>query len=151
MNHHEYCTIFLSNLNLKYTIFFFFFFSFNRKEFLTSHIKRVHNLSDARVCQICSKVIKTKADFKTHQLTHIDSKLPKLQCKLCDAQLKNDNSMRKHMKRHNDTEHTCQICNRVYYNKLSLNEHMRYMHSGSEQACKMCEKVFRTSHQLKVS
>lgn len=99
-------------------------------------------------------MFKKKADFVQHQLMHnIDAghrETPRLTCDICGAHLKNENSMRKHMERHGDSEHVCQLCDRVYYNRLSLDEHMRYMHSESDHSCTSCPKKFRTVHQLKV-
>lgn len=126
-------------------------FSFTRQEFLDSHIKRVHHLIDAHACEICLKVLKSKADYKSHQLSHQNESQQKLRCNICGAHLKNENSMKKHMQRHNDVEHNCTICDRVYFNQLSLNEHMRIMHNGQEQTCTFCAKSFRTTQRLKVS
>lgn len=77
--------------------------------------------------------------------------MPKLKCEICGALLKTENSVRAHMRLHNDTEHTCNICGKVTPNRPALANHKRYMHSERTHKCTICDKAFKKPIGLRVS
>lgn len=115
------------------------------------HVRRVHDRIVMHVCDVCSRTFKSKCALDNHQLIHSDIQMPKLECPICRAQLKNNNSYRKHMHRHDDTKHTCELCDKQYPNRLALDGHRRYKHGERDQHCRICDKSFRKPIELKVS
>lgn len=65
--------------------------------------------------------------------------------------LKHEDSLRKHLKRHQDTFANCPICNKVLQNKHSLGNHIRSVHGERSHQCTMCDKAFKKAIVLKVN
>lgn len=64
--------------------------------------------------------------------------------------LKHEESLRKHLKRHQDTFANCPICAKVLQNKHSLGNHIRSVHGERSHQCTMCDKAFKKAIVLKV-
>ena len=83
---------------------------------------------------------------------HSETPLPKQQCQLCGAWLKHENSLRRHMKRHEDAqrEHICQICGKQSPNRGALRSHQKYVHMVERtHKCSICDKAFKKAVTLK--
>lgn len=68
--------------------------------------------------------------------------------------LKNEGSLRKHLKRHEDTNgeiFKCTICDKVAKHKDALVGHMRSVHCEKRHICTLCDKAFKCAKNLKVS
>lgn len=65
--------------------------------------------------------------------------------------LKHEDSLRKHLKRHQDTFANCPICNKVLQNKHSLGNHIRSVHGERTHQCTLCAKAFKKAIVLKVN
>ncbi|KAJ6641728.1 1,5-anhydro-D-fructose reductase [Pseudolycoriella hygida] len=123
--------------------------NFVSKSVLASHIRGVHEFAFAHVCDICARVFKSKHVFQNHMQEHSTITRPKMQCNVCGAWLKHEESLRKHLKRHQDTFANCPICNKVLQNKHSLGNHIRSVHGERSHQCTMCDKAFKKAIVLK--
>ena len=53
---------------------------------------------------------------------------PKFKCQICSAQLKQDNSYRKHMANSHGIGEKCNICNKLYVSIDALEKHKKKVH-----------------------
>lgn len=53
------------------------------KAFLRFHIKRVHEDSDSRMCDICARYFKCAKSYDHHYLVHHTNIQLKVQCDIC--------------------------------------------------------------------
>lgn len=104
-----------------------------------------------QVCEVCARTFKNKYILEMHRKLHYMEESPRLKCGLCQASLKNESSLRAHMRRHADTEHACKLCGKVAPNRSALGNHMRYVHSERVHKCSLCDKAFKKPVGLRVS
>ena len=118
---------------------------FGRKDNLYKHMARVHGIlnknfdamiptaGDKFVCQMC------KADFESDKekfKVHIMSKV----CQVIDSSIKiND-----------DKKYQCELCDKSYLEKDSLDRHMQYKHrkKPTKFKCEVCESTFSYESSL---
>lgn len=62
----------------------------------------------------------------------------------------NELYLRRHTKRHSETEVKCTLCDKIAPSKLALSSHVRYMHVERSHKCSICEKCFVRPLGLKV-
>ncbi|XP_055838034.1 transcription factor grauzone-like [Episyrphus balteatus] len=119
---------------------------------LRVHVRVVHLKSYAHVCEICSKVFKSRVFFEKHQLEHMGQSLPKIQCQICKTWMKNEHTMRAHRRLHEDegTVHECDICGKTGPSRNSILKHKRYVHLSERTfKCTSCPKAFKRAVSLK--
>lgn len=81
-------------------------------------------------CNICDYKTWNRALLKAHALSHV----PKVDCPICNRQVKN---LKLHLKSHKHKE-TCPVCNKMLH-KTSMTHHMK----GHEiQKCELCGESF---------
>lgn len=98
---------------------------FKKKPYLNAHLKW-HEEKASRTCDICSKVMKTKGSLRSHVKTH-EQKV---------AHVKEEPSK-------------CDICEKYFYNVITLNNHKLIAHPHLEEyvkpvehKCSKCGKEF---------
>lgn len=65
-------------------ISFCFIFRFLSVSYLNAHVRGVHELKNAQICDFCGKIIKSKQAMTQHRLyAHTDN--PKVQCVECGS------------------------------------------------------------------
>ncbi|XP_055918231.1 transcription factor grauzone-like [Eupeodes corollae] len=119
---------------------------------LRVHVRVVHLKSYAHVCEICSKVFKSRVFFEKHQLEHMGQSLPKIQCQICKTWMKNEHTMRAHRRLHEDegTVHECDVCGKTGPSRNSILKHKRYVHLSERTfKCTTCPKAFKRAVSLK--
>ncbi len=81
-------------------------------------------------CEHCGKEFKTTSNLKWHMNNSHSDKGPdpKYKCHICSAQLKQDNSYRKHMAHSHGIGEKCDICNKLYVSKAALEKHQKKVH-----------------------
>ncbi|ALC42066.1 CG15073, partial [Drosophila busckii] len=118
---------------------------------LATHVRMLHG-NYGTMCDICAKVVRGRAAFQRHQLEHAGVTEPKVQCDICGSWHKNKYSLKKHIKRHNNSSEkcTCSICGKVSPNRSAMLSHQRYVHiSDRVHACSVCSKKFKKAITLK--
>ena len=115
---------------------------------LKLHMK-IHDGSNDFICDVCSKIIKGKANLEYHKKTHDDNYAnEKVQCPICGAWVK---SLRKHKRAHSHVQLECNICGKTYPSKESLKTHIKFTHlTGKDFHCSLCDKSFKRERSLKV-
>lgn len=76
-------------------------------------------------------------------------------CHHCGVTKEKQNTMHYHLKKHEGTKsHTCSHCDKAFFQKTALDEHIRIQHMNSEPclACPFgdCNKKFQTKGHLRV-
>eukprot|EP00088_Acartia_fossae_P005328 TRINITY_DN12344_c0_g1_i12.p1 TRINITY_DN12344_c0_g1~~TRINITY_DN12344_c0_g1_i12.p1 ORF type:complete len:586 (-),score=125.28 TRINITY_DN12344_c0_g1_i12:252-2009(-) len=109
--------------------------SFSSKSGLYLHQMR-HEGKTPFTCDKCGKSFVASSLLKAHMETHADKTLTA--CKICDKLVTNlDKHMLIHLK-----QFSCDLCNKTFSTKYSLNNHMM-MHEGKRAfSCETCGKSF---------
>merc|ERR1712029_814201 len=110
-------------------------FKTNIKTNLTGHQKRMHE-SELGIqptyvaCDRCGKKFKGKGNLRSHMdyCNQSSTPDPKYQCPVCNKQLKQDNSFRKHMANVHGVGERCDTCNKLYKTKEVLERHIKIAH-----------------------
>lgn len=118
-------------------------FSFKSEHILKTHILKVHDRIDQRICDVCAKLFKTKEGFHEHMISHMGIEEPRVQCRYCGAWLKNRGSLNKHIKLHTDSPQECEICHKIKPTRAALNHHKRVVHGDAIHQCTICDKTFK--------
>ncbi|XP_017040935.1 transcription factor grauzone [Drosophila ficusphila] len=122
---------------------------FPNQSLLCTHVKMAHG-NYGTMCDICAQVIRGRAAFQRHQLEHAGVTEPKVQCDICGSWHKNKHSLKKHVRRHNGTATTCEICGKVSPNRSAMLSHQRYVHlTDKKHVCSVCDKAFKKAITLK--
>lgn len=128
----------------------FFLCRYKTKKLLHNHIQTTHIRRNTKhICEICAKVTCSKQTLKEHLKTHYESQ--PLKCNECEAWLKNQSTLIRHMQTHTDEQQTCDICFKVKPNRNALKNHKRTTHGAAKHKCTFCDKSFRRLVSLKVS
>ncbi|XP_073813943.1 transcription factor grauzone-like [Musca autumnalis] len=126
--------------------------------FASSYLLKVHtsmrHKRSKHVCHVCAKEIRDKTTFEKHVRSHFGETTPRLQCPYpgCESWLKDEDNLRKHMKRHNleGITYRCEICDKVYKNRVGLTNHKRYSHTMSANfKCEQCDRSFKKAIALR--
>jgi KRAB domain-containing zinc finger protein len=102
------------------------------------------------MCHICPKIFPSRSALKEHLYSHVAESEQK-QCTECGKWLKNDSTLRSHMKSHSSQLFRCPHCSKVYNFPQSLRAHMRSHSNTHPYKCLECGKTFKLKKGLKVS
>ena len=73
-------------------------------------------------------------------------------CSICKKDFKYDRALARHSIRHGEKPFTCDICNKAFYRKDELKEHM-YSHDGTMDqrlhVCPTCGHSFKTAGKMR--
>ncbi|XP_037933198.1 zinc finger protein 729 [Teleopsis dalmanni] len=124
--------------------------SFYKPETLRRHIQNVHNNTYLYVCDICGKKFKSKTSHTKHILAHQGIAEPPEQCETCGKWLKNKHCLTVHRISHTAPHiEQCHLCERVCSNKISLRQHIKYVHKlDKKHKCHICRKSFKLQKEL---
>ena len=81
-------------------------------------------------CEVCGKEFASKGKVKEHMSTHDSRPDPKFQCPICHKFMKQHNSFRKHMVNVHKQGHTCDVCNKMFFDAEFLKRHKRDVHGS---------------------
>ena len=98
-------------------------------------------------CNICSKLLLSKASFNQHLRFH-DAENP-FKCNYCNKLCSSGANLIQHMRCHTgEKPFECEYCNKFFASKSNLKQHMR-SHTGEKPfKCNYCNKVFASSSNL---
>ena len=101
-------------------------------------------------CETCGKSFKLKETFTKHVREAHEGKKSKIPlcCPICGKCLQ---EMSRHIKQvHNGIKIKCAQCEKTFFNKTFLNEHITIFHEGKKNAniCNICQKTFSRSYDL---
>lgn len=102
------------------------------------------------MCENCGKSFKFLSVLKEHALSHIESKLTKVQCDICGNWAKNTSALRKHKYLHDQQSKKCPHCDKIKPNENALKCHIRISHSAPKHQCIYCDKAFSRPKALRV-
>lgn len=106
------------------------------------------------VCHVCAKKIKDKHSFEKHVRSHFEQMGPRIKCTYpdCESWLKDADSLKQHLKRHNPEGEIfkCNACDKVCKNRRALTSHKSYSHSKEIFQCEYCQKTFKKAITLRV-
>ena len=102
-------------------------------------------ISKRKSCGICSKEFESISQKNEHVLTEHQNPDGLLKCNECDDTTSDYNSMLAHkLSKHNtdssNITHKCQICQRVFANKIRLRKHIESVHEKRKTNCPTCNK-----------
>ena len=91
-------------------------------------------------------VMVKKKNMNRHILTHREATI---KCNLCDKTFRTKDSLNQHLKTHEKpVEIKCTMCTGVFYSKSSLNSHIKAKHEKIRHLCPYCKKRFYISRLL---
>jgi len=124
------------------------------KESISKHYKDVHEKSNKRQCDICSKVLSGPFSLKEH-ISAVHNKQTKHECPHCKKMFAHFSNMNRHIRLIHDkmvVTHkyvNCPVCQKVVQS-TSLKKHMAAIHEQRRDfKCLYCEKRFAQSYTLK--
>ena len=114
------------------------------------HIEIMHPGEKLFVCAVCDKKFKLEGSLQRHCKGHdgrnkigVDAKCPE-----CKKEFASVSSMTRHMKIHNkdqQSKHTCDMCNKVFYRKDVRDQHRLRHDDARPHVCNVCQKGFKTN------
>lgn len=110
--------------------------------------KREKPKSDLFRCEECGKNFKHRSAFKHHLNVHMPRRY---KCQLCDYGAKTKGNLKLHQRVHQTgLECTCPLCGKSYKHKVSLQQHMNFMHSDTttQLPCEKCGRQFSCKSSL---
>ncbi|KAF9419627.1 hypothetical protein HW555_003905 [Spodoptera exigua] len=93
-------------------------------------------------CDECNRVFTMKSRLVQHKLrTHLKQKT--VACEICGFKVFNNDLLRRHMVRHNDTRpFECEFCKKTFQRKKTLEVHKRIHTNDRRYMCKECGRAF---------
>ncbi|XP_034839917.2 zinc finger protein 888-like [Maniola hyperantus] len=114
--------------------------------------EHTYNYHIEAICTECGKAFNNRSISKHKQSHHIN-----FPCKKCKHVYKTQNAYNRHLRfqrcgqKQNKTQadaiFTCDICDKNFCHKTSLNRHIGFMH-GNGNVCKWCNKKYSTQSRL---
>lgn len=109
---------------------------------------------EANICHVCAKKIRDKRCFEKHVRQHSESNSLRMRCTYpgCDSWLKDEDTLKQHMRRHNPDQksYECPECGKFCKNRRALTNHKRSSHSTQTFPCDECGKTFKKALSLRV-
>ncbi|XP_064215955.1 zinc finger protein OZF isoform X46 [Tribolium castaneum] len=118
------------------------------KSFADANLLQSHSSSHPTIrklyCDLCNKHIPNPASYVKHQRRHELN--PGLVC--CGRIFSSKTTFQKHRNFKHTTEFTCQLCDKIFFNRVAYKRHVD-LHKGKlPYGCKLCEKRFINSRCL---
>lgn len=104
----------------------------NRNKATTSKSIRKENEVKEYICRICDKPLVSKKNFNRHMNLHLKT-IP-YECNICGKVLYHFDSIKYHLKVHEERKHRCKICNKRFITATKLKRHLT--------VTKKCGKIF---------
>lgn len=99
-------------------------------------------------CPRCDKC-PTVSNFQKHLQTHADT--TKLSCEICNKLFKNKRTLEAHLVRHKtEVQFICKVCNLKLPDQSTLSRHKRFSESSEGFKCSKCCKRFKQKGRLLV-
>ncbi|KAK7096666.1 uncharacterized protein [Littorina saxatilis] len=124
--------------------------SFAKPNGLTFHLRRAHN-GAMFSCGECGRQFRRLTQIKQHQLSaHTERERPHV-CELCNKGFYHKGGLSDHMRRHTNTRpFLCQTCGAAFVDKGTLKGHINQKHSDYRPfKCPLCPKVFLRRSMLR--
>lgn len=118
---------------------------------LKTHVKMVHERAFEQICEICAKIFTTKSSMEQHYKSfHLYNQDDAVECQICGSILKNESTLRRHMRRHMESSISCEICGKECPNVNALRMHKKRTHFDEAKfICTVCNKGFKREHMCK--
>ena len=111
------------------------------------HCNDYHNGEMKMQCNSCPSIFNSRAEIRSHKLTHHTSSRPEIVCSECGKKL-TPASMEVHMKTEHGQEHVkCPKCPKILKHPVALERHLKTNHD--ECQCEECGKVCNSATGLK--
>jgi KRAB domain-containing zinc finger protein len=109
-------------------------------------------------CNVCSKLLKTKAILESHIRLHLmtDEDRTKFKCHICQRGYPSMRSLRSHVLLHTDVAiFQCPMCEKSFKKRNNLQAHIRVHNNSRIFKCTYCEKNYihsidRKRHEMAV-
>lgn len=115
------------------------------------HISAVHGIKLKEFkCNMCPKVFTISGKLGVHiQTVHL--KMKRHSCDVCERKFYSKLGLKEHMVRHGgQSEYQCGVCKKVYARKYTLREHMRIHDNDRRFVCTICGRTFVQNCHLKL-
>ncbi|XP_052872216.1 zinc finger protein 431-like [Anopheles cruzii] len=114
----------------------------------TNATQNVHENKKKHQCPHCSTAYAKEYLLKIHMRSHTGEK--PFMCQVCSKTFYAARYLLRHMDVHNKDQNQCPQCSRKFARKSSLVEHIR-THTGEKPfTCKVCDKAFHTTNNLRL-
>ena len=111
------------------------------------HTNEAHAGEMKMQCNSCDLIFSSRAEIRSHKLTHHTTSRPEIVCSECGKKL-TPASMEVHMKTEHGQEHiACPKCPKILKHPVALERHMKTNHD--ECQCEECGKVCNSATGLK--
>ena len=113
---------------------------FSLKQYLTTHIREVHQKIKPFKCSICGSDWQSNSIMISH-IKAVHDVLKPFKCSFCDHTFSNKSNMAVHIRAiHNEQSFKCPLCG---YNFKSLEKHISSVHDGIKPfKCDICQNRF---------
>lgn len=103
-------------------------------------------VNDSLTCPECGATFKKSADYKRHQLLHLDKK--PYQCLTCNLSFNVEKNLKLHMALHS-TSSQCPECGKKFSRMASLKAHISLHIEEDTLVCQQCDNEFETMRALR--
>lgn len=127
--------------------------SFALKEYLSTHLLRVHPREKLHKCRECGKSFSTKTALTVHRRSHTGEKPYK--CTECEKCFSQSSQLSKHLRTHTSVKiYKCEECDKCFAQKWVLNRHLVVHSHSREERYKCvydeCGKGFSSRYYLRL-
>ena len=121
------------------------------KNYLSHHVRLVHELQKTFECKTCQKRFKTERILRTHEFIHEpDDARYRFSCHVCGQRFTQRGNLDTHLKNHMGLKpYKCGSCEKAFTTSSGLKAHS-LVHTGERPfLCDSCDATFKSSSQLK--
>ena len=122
---------------------------FKERRTLLNHRYEVHYGGQSLVCEDCGKYFPRRLSLKEHRAVHHSSNGRSFKCNLCERSYFLKGHLRDHMKKGHPTslDHGCEECGKMFPTNSILNSHKMHVHKKTP--CQNCGKSYNKFHMVK--